>query len=72
MDPKQYVAGETVVRSRNLITSQGAGTAIEFAVAVVEALYGKEKAQETAQPLVLKASESFYEEVAPQKHTLVV
>jgi protein deglycase len=41
-----------VVVDRNAITSQGPGTAVEFALALVEKLYGKEKMEEVAGPLV--------------------
>lgn len=41
-----------VVVDRNAVTSQGPGTAIEFALALVERLYGKEKMEEVAGPLV--------------------
>lgn len=37
----------------NLITSRGPGTAFEFALALVEKLYGKEKADEVASPMVM-------------------
>lgn len=41
-----------VVIDRNCITSRGAGTAPEFALTLVELLYGKEKAREVAQGMV--------------------
>ena len=41
-----------VVVDRNVVTSQGPGTAIEFALALVEQLYDKEKMEEVAGPLV--------------------
>lgn len=47
---------ERVVVDDNLITSQAPGTAIEFALAVVEALFGKEKAQEVEAPMVVNRS----------------
>jgi len=40
------VADERVVVDGNIITSQGPGTAMEFAFALVEALYGAEKVEE--------------------------
>ena len=42
-----------VVVDGNCITSRGPGTAIEFALKLVEMLYGKEKAKEVGEPLVL-------------------
>jgi len=36
-----------------LVTSRGPGTAIEFGVALIEQLYGKEKAEEVAGPMVI-------------------
>lgn len=35
-----------------VVTSRGPGTTMEFAVALVEQLYGKEKANEVSSPLV--------------------
>ena len=43
--PEEYVDKRVVVDD-NLITSQGPGTAIEFACALVEALVGTEKSKE--------------------------
>ncbi|KAK3163431.1 hypothetical protein QOZ80_1AG0003630 [Eleusine coracana subsp. coracana] len=40
-----------VVVDTNVVTSQGTGTAIEFALALVDQLYGKEKMEEVAGPL---------------------
>uniref|UniRef100_A0A0E0BZ19 DJ-1/PfpI domain-containing protein n=1 Tax=Oryza meridionalis TaxID=40149 RepID=A0A0E0BZ19_9ORYZ len=40
-----------VVVDRNAVTSQGPATAIEYALALVEQLYGKEKSEEVAGPL---------------------
>jgi protein deglycase len=41
-----------VVVDENCVTSRGAGTAPEFALTLVELLYGKEKAREVAQGMV--------------------
>ena len=41
-----------VVVDRNAVTSRGLGIAIEFALALVERLYGKEKMEEVDGPLV--------------------
>jgi 4-methyl-5(b-hydroxyethyl)-thiazole monophosphate biosynthesis len=45
-----------VVRSGSVVTSQGPGTAIEFALALVEDLCGAARAQEIARALVAPAS----------------
>ena len=42
----------TVVVDGNCVTSRGAGTAVEFSLTLVELLYGKEKARETARGMV--------------------
>jgi len=42
-----------VVVDGNCITSRGPGTAIEFALKLVEILYGKERALEVGEPMVL-------------------
>ena len=42
-----------VVLDGNCVTSQGPGTALEFALKLVEILYGREKAQEVGAPMVL-------------------
>ncbi|XP_050219346.1 protein DJ-1 homolog B-like [Mercurialis annua] len=39
-----------------VVTSRGPGTTMEFAVALVEQLYGKEKANEVSGPLVMRAN----------------
>ena len=44
-----------VVRSGNVFTSQGPGTAIEFALALVEELVGAERARELAAALLVRA-----------------
>ncbi|XP_051223816.1 protein DJ-1 homolog A [Lolium perenne] len=44
-------ASSRVVVDRNAVTSQGPGTSIEFALALVEQLYGKDKMEEVAGPL---------------------
>ena len=60
IDAAKYEADSSIVRSGNLLTSQGPGTAVEFAVALVEALYGKDKAKEVGDPLILKSGSDFY------------
>ncbi|KAG8862967.1 hypothetical protein FRB96_000387 [Tulasnella sp. 330] len=46
---------DSVVRSGNLITSRGPGTAFPFALTLVEALCGKEKRDEVYGPMVFPA-----------------
>ena len=41
-----------VVVNRNVVTSRSTETAIEFALALVECLYGREKMEEVDGPLV--------------------
>ncbi|OQV23422.1 Protein deglycase DJ-1 [Hypsibius exemplaris] len=48
----QYVE-ERVVKDGQIITSRGPGTSFEFALAIVEALVGKEKADSVKAPLLL-------------------
>ena len=45
---------ERVVVHGKLVTSRGPGTAIEFALALIEQLFGKEKASEVAGPMLVK------------------
>jgi 4-methyl-5(b-hydroxyethyl)-thiazole monophosphate biosynthesis len=42
-----------VVVDGNCVTSRGPGTALEFALKLVELLYGDEKAREVAEPMVI-------------------
>ncbi|MFW6254120.1 MAG: DJ-1 family glyoxalase III [Chitinivibrionales bacterium] len=44
--------GERVVVDDNCVTSQGPGTAMEFALKLVELLYGREKEQQIAEALL--------------------
>jgi 4-methyl-5(b-hydroxyethyl)-thiazole monophosphate biosynthesis len=44
---------ERVVADGNCLTSRGPGTAVEFALALVERLYGRKKRDEVAAPLVI-------------------
>jgi 4-methyl-5(b-hydroxyethyl)-thiazole monophosphate biosynthesis len=36
------------------VTSRGPGTAIEFSLKLVELLFGKEKAKEVAEPMLVR------------------
>jgi len=44
---------DRVVVDGNCLTSRGPGTAVEFALALVEGLYGKDKCEEVAAPMVI-------------------
>lgn len=48
-------SGDRVVRSGNIVTSQGPGTALEFALALVEDLVGADRAGELARAMVVRA-----------------
>ncbi|MQL94295.1 hypothetical protein Taro_026952 [Colocasia esculenta] len=53
--PSHVTAVESrVQQDGQAITSRGAGTAMEFALTLVEQLYGKDKADEVAQPMVMR------------------
>lgn len=52
---KETEAAESrVVVDGNCVTSRGPGTALEFALKLVELLFGKEKARQTAEPMLVK------------------
>ncbi|XP_009342289.2 protein DJ-1 homolog B-like [Pyrus x bretschneideri] len=58
---EQLASGAIAVESRvqvdgKVVTSRGPGTTMEFAVALVEQLYGKEKADEVSGPLVMRSN----------------
>ncbi len=53
LDPDSW-CNEDVVVDANCVTSQGPATALEFALALVEVLYGKEKRAETARPMLVR------------------
>ena len=42
---EKWTDSAPVIRCKNLITSQGPGTSVEFSVALIEALFGNEKAK---------------------------
>ena len=52
----QEAAQSRVVVDGNCVTSQAPGTAIEFALTLVELLLGQEKAKEVAAPMQVKAN----------------
>ena len=49
----QALAGEKVVEDGNIITSRGAGTAMDFGLALVRRLCGEEVAQQVAKAIML-------------------
>lgn len=51
----QEAVEQRVVVDGKLVTSRGPGTAFEFALALVKALYGEEKMREVAGPMVMPA-----------------
>ena len=53
-DKLPRVAKERVVADANVITSQGPGTAIEFALELVRQLFGDQAKQNTAGPMLVK------------------
>jgi len=52
LDPA-YTRDERVVVDNNCVTNQGPGTAIDFALKLVEQLYGPQKAKEVADPMLV-------------------
>ena len=55
LENKEEINSRVVVDG-NCVTSRGPGTAIEFALKLVEILYGIEKAEEVAGPMILPGS----------------
>ena len=45
--------GARVIVDDRLVTSKGPGTAMEFALALVAELYGRDKEREVAEPMVM-------------------
>ncbi|XP_010915629.2 LOW QUALITY PROTEIN: protein DJ-1 homolog A [Elaeis guineensis] len=54
LSPEAIKVESRVQVDGRVITSRGPGTAIEFSLALVEQLYGKEKADEVAGPMVMR------------------
>jgi 4-methyl-5(b-hydroxyethyl)-thiazole monophosphate biosynthesis len=54
LNPAQ-ASEERVVVDDNCVTSQGPGTAIEFALKLVELLLGPQKAKEVGDPMLVKS-----------------
>ena len=52
LTPNDAIESRVVVDG-NCVTSRGPGTALEFALKLVELLYGEEKAKEVGEPMVL-------------------
>lgn len=50
--PDKSAAAQRVVIDGNFITSQGPATALEFALAIVEALFGAERRKQVAAPML--------------------
>ncbi|KAL8505740.1 hypothetical protein ACS0TY_016816 [Phlomoides rotata] len=73
----EQLSSASAVESRvqqdgNVVTSRGPGTAIEYSVALIELLYGKEKADEVSGPLVMRPNhgdEHTFTELSPVKWT---
>lgn len=51
--PDRTAASKRVVVDGNLITSQGPGTALEFALALVEAMLGPDHKKQVAEPMLI-------------------
>ena len=54
LDAKEVLADERVVVDGNVITGQGAGTSVEFALKLVEVLAGKEKADDIHKAMICR------------------
>jgi 4-methyl-5(b-hydroxyethyl)-thiazole monophosphate biosynthesis len=48
----QALADERVVRDEAILTSRGAGTAVDFGLALVEALFGAKKSKKIARAIM--------------------
>ena len=54
LSPDYKYTENRVEKDGQLITSRGPGTSFEFALAIVEALMGKDKADEIKKPMLLQ------------------
>jgi 4-methyl-5(b-hydroxyethyl)-thiazole monophosphate biosynthesis len=57
LDPA-YTSDERVVVDGHCVTSQGPGTAIEFALKLVELLFGRQKAKDVAEAMLIKTPDA--------------
>ena len=60
LEAREVDSESRVVVDNNCITSQGPGTAIDFALQLVEQLYGVVKREEVASPMVLTTNATSY------------
>lgn len=60
LEAKEVDSESRVVVDNNCITSQGPGTALDFALQLVEQLFGVVKREEIASPMVLTTSATSY------------
>jgi 4-methyl-5(b-hydroxyethyl)-thiazole monophosphate biosynthesis len=60
MDAKELNSESRVVVDGNCVTSQGPGTALDFALELVEQLCGVVKREEVGAPMVLTTSATTY------------
>lgn len=58
LDELPSASKDAVVVDRNLITSQGAGTAVEFGLTIIRSLLGQEKRNEIADSICFSANEN--------------
>ena len=49
------IVNQDVVKDNNIITSRGAGTAVDFSLALIEELLGKDKSQEIKEQILYKS-----------------
>ena len=54
------LTGASVTVDGNIVTSRGVGTAIDFALKLIEVLVGKDKSNEIAESIVYEAKHKGY------------